>query len=55
MSYVTAAKELPKLSDEEVEAMNNEFGIGSGDSHGSGGSTDEVATEKGAAQHHQEA
>ena len=55
MSYVKAAKELPKLSDEEVEAMNNEFGIGSGDSRGSGGSTDEVATEKGAVQHHQEA
>lgn len=28
-SYVHAAKALPKLSDEEIEAMNSEYGIGS--------------------------
>lgn len=29
MTYVNAAKALPKLSDEEIEAMNSEYGIGS--------------------------
>lgn len=45
MSYVRAAKELPRLTDEEVEVMNNEYGIGSGDS------SEEV--EKSASQHMQ--
>ena len=32
MTYVRAAKELPRLTDDQVEAMNNEYGIGVSDS-----------------------
>lgn len=46
MSYVEAAKELPKLSDEDVERVAIQYGFASADSDPKGGDSSDGATQE---------